>query len=487
MKIVLRLLTPVVGLVAAPWMLIATSSAKNALIDHPWFAALVAVTTLLSAALIFYIAHQQALAIANALSDSIARGAVNNFASPLGTGAPKEPQYPALAAAEEMRHVLHSREQSLQRDIDAERAHLAKKKAECDADSQRYVDAHNFFLKTFNAALNGLAEGDLSVRLKQPYSSDYESLRHCYNRSIAELNSVFSSAISGIHNLQDSTADISTQADQLSTRTCQQAASLEETSAALKQITSTVGRTADGAQRAKDVVSEARGDAEDSTGVVHQAIGAMSRIEKSSQEIEQIIGVIDEIAFQTNLLALNAGVEAARAGEAGRGFAVVASEVRALAQRSAEAAKEIKGLIAASTFQVHEGVQLVGKTGESLNRIVSKVADASNVVAEIADNAKEQSIALREVNSALTQMDQFTQQNAAMVERTNDSSRQLRQDIEEIVAALAAFSLSEARQQDAVKPRAALPSRQPSQRLSVSRGGAAAALREPEAQSWEEF
>ena len=168
--------------------------------------------------------------------------------------------------------------------------------------------------------------------------------------------------------------EIATASDDLSRRTEQQAASLEETAAALDEVTSTVKKTTDGAKQARTVVSEARGDAEKSGEIVRRAVEAMGRIEKSSPEISQIIGVIDEIAFQTNLLALNAGVEAARAGEAGRGFAVVASEVRALAQRSAEAAKEIKGLITTSNTEVGNGVKLVAETGESLARIVGKVS-----------------------------------------------------------------------------------------------------------------
>jgi methyl-accepting chemotaxis protein len=166
------------------------------------------------------------------------------------------------------------------------------------------------------------------------------------------------------------------------------------------------------------VAATARGDAERSGSVMDEAIGAMSEIERSSVEINQIIGVIDEIAFQTNLLALNAGVEAARAGDAGRGFAVVASEVRALAQRSAEAAKEIKGLIASSTTQVNKGVKLVGETSQALSVIVDRVAEIDGLITDIATSASEQSTGLNEVNTAVNQMDQVTQQNAAMVEES---------------------------------------------------------------------
>ncbi|MDR3460749.1 MAG: methyl-accepting chemotaxis protein, partial [Beijerinckiaceae bacterium] len=180
-------------------------------------------------------------------------------------------------------------------------------------------------------------------------------------------------------------------------------------------------------------------DAKKSAGVVRQAVEAMDGIAESSRKITQIIGVIDEIAFQTNLLALNAGVEAARAGDAGRGFAVVASEVRALAQRSAEAAKEIKGLISASSTQVDQGVKLVDETGKSLERIMTQVGEINTVVAEIAAGAKEQAQGIEEVNTAITQMDQMTQQNAAMVEESTAASHHLSQEATQLAALVGQF------------------------------------------------
>jgi methyl-accepting chemotaxis protein len=189
------------------------------------------------------------------------------------------------------------------------------------------------------------------------------------------------------------------------------------------------------------VVTETKGDAEKSGEVVRKAVEAMGGIEKSSQQISQIIGVIDEIAFQTNLLALNAGVEAARAGDAGRGFAVVASEVRALAQRSAEAAKEIKALISTSTAQVGEGVQLVAETGQSLERIVAKVAEINTVVSDIAAGAQEQATGLQQVNTAVNEMDKVTQQNAAMAEEATAASRSLAQESEKLSSLVDQFRL----------------------------------------------
>ena len=191
-------------------------------------------------------------------------------------------------------------------------------------------------------------------------------------------------------------------------------------------------KTAEGAKHARDVVSTAKVDADKGGEVVREAMTAMTGIEKSSKQISQIIGVIDEIAFQTNLLALNAGVEAARAGDAGRGFAVVASEVRALAQRSAQAAKEIKGLISTSTAQVDQGVLLVTQTGEALGRIVAQVVEINGIIADIAASAQEQATGLQEVNTAVNEMDQVTQKNAAMVEETTAASHALGGETEEL-------------------------------------------------------
>ena len=226
--------------------------------------------------------------------------------------------------------------------------------------------------------------------------------------------------------------EISAASDELSARTERQASDFEETAAALTQTTEMVQRTAAGAVNANAIVSKTRADAEKSGEVVRDAVDAMRRIEKSSQEIEKIIGVIDEIAFQTNLLALNAGVEAARAGDAGRGFAVVASEVRALAQRSADAAKAIKELIGASKAEVSSGVRLVGETGRSLHTIVEKFGEIDRVVAEIAAGTAEQSGALREVNVAVSSLDTTTQQNAAMSEQANAAAQSMLREAERL-------------------------------------------------------
>ncbi|MBA4803340.1 MAG: PAS domain-containing protein [Brevundimonas sp.] len=291
-------------------------------------------------------------------------------------------------------------------------------------------------------SLSALADGDLTARIAEEFPGDYRKLRDDFNAAMAKLEDAMGEIASNTGALKSGAGEISQAADDLSRRTEQQAATLEETAAALDQITATVKRTAEGAQRAGSVVTSAKTDAERSGEVVSRAVEAMGDIERSAGQISQIIGVIDEIAFQTNLLALNAGVEAARAGDAGKGFAVVASEVRALAQRSAEAAKEIKTLISASTNQVKTGVSLVGETGQALTAIVERVAEINGLMSEISASAQEQATALAEVNTAVNQMDQTTQQNAAMVEQSTAASHNLTQESEQLSQLVGRFRTS---------------------------------------------
>jgi methyl-accepting chemotaxis protein len=235
--------------------------------------------------------------------------------------------------------------------------------------------------------------------------------------------------------------EISQAADDLAGRTEQQASSVEETATALDELTATVRQTAESARLANQATEQVKAEAEQSTTIVRDAVTAMGGIEKSAQEISQIVGVIDEIAFQTNLLALNASVEAARAGDAGKGFAVVASEVRALAQRSASAAKEIKTLIDASTIEVEKGVNLVGQTGGALQRMASEITRVTGLVAEIAGAAQEQASGLQEVNSAVAEMDQATQQNAAMAEESTAAAHSLSQEADRLAALVSRFQV----------------------------------------------
>jgi len=280
--------------------------------------------------------------------------------------------------------------------------------------------------------LTELASNNLKHRISRPVDPAFEKLKNDFNAAMATLQETMGAVSASTSSVGGGADEIASASDDLSRRTEQQAASLEETAAALDQITATVRRSAEGARQATTAASGAKHDAVRSGEVMRDAVAAMGEIEQSSKQITQIIGVIDEIAFQTNLLALNAGVEAARAGEAGRGFAVVAQEVRALAQRSAEAAKEIKALIAASSSQVERGVRLVGDTGEALTGIVAKVTEMDQLIAEISQSAQEQATGLSQVNTAVNQMDQVTQQNAAMVEEATAAAASLKSEAMEL-------------------------------------------------------
>jgi len=296
------------------------------------------------------------------------------------------------------------------------------------------------------AALDGLADGlerlaagNVGHRITSAFAQDYERLRTDFNTTAEVLASTLGSIGQAAAGVDAGSAEITSAADDLARRTEQQAASLEETAAALDHITQTVRQTAEGAGRTNAVVAQARQEAEATEAAVAQAVNAVGEIETSSAQIGTIIGVIDEIAFQTNLLALNAGVEAARAGEAGRGFAVVAQEVRALAQRSAEAAREIKTLISVASNKVSEGVDLVDRSGQALARILSRVSEISTMVSEIASSAQEQATGLHQVNTAVNQMDQMTQQNAAMVEETTAAAHALKTESARLAGLVARF------------------------------------------------
>ncbi|MFN7129701.1 MAG: methyl-accepting chemotaxis protein [Brevundimonas sp.] len=331
--------------------------------------------------------------------------------------------------------------------LEAEGAVLRNQSDEERARNQRAAEALAREQATVVAALGEglehLTRGDLTYSITQDFPGDYAKLKSDFNAAIAQLQQAMGVVLGNVAGIRSGAGEISQAAEDLSRRTEQQAASLEETAAALDEITATVNKTASGARQASDVVQSAKGDAETSGVIVRDAVQAMQAIEGSSAQINQIIGVIDEIAFQTNLLALNAGVEAARAGEAGRGFAVVASEVRALAQRSADSAREIKTLISTSSTQVKSGVVLVRESGEALAGIAVRINDITHLMGEIRASTQEQALALAEVNTAVNEMDQVTQQNAAMVEESTAASLSLSREASDLTQLVGRFQVSE--------------------------------------------
>jgi len=298
-------------------------------------------------------------------------------------------------------------------------------------------------IAALGAGLGAMADGDLEFRIGTPFAPTFETLRQNFNASMEQVHETILSITQRSGAIHAGTGELRNGADALAGRTERQAATLEETAAALEQVTTAVKSSAASANDAGRLVERAKADAERSGIVVEDTVAAMQRIEKSSSQISQITSVIDEIAFQTNLLALNAGVEAARAGEAGKGFAVVAQEVRELAQRSAKAAKEIKGLIETSTREVGAGVELVDRTGQALRDIETQVSQIADQVQTIIASAREQSSALAEINSAVSDMDHMTQNNAAMVEETNAATHTLATEADQLLSQVSIFKVGQ--------------------------------------------
>ncbi|MFN7125121.1 MAG: methyl-accepting chemotaxis protein [Allorhizobium sp.] len=345
--------------------------------------------------------------------------------------------------------------------------------------------------------LTRLSKGDLCAAITGPFPADLERLRTDFNEVATNLKRVMTEIASNSSSIHANSQQMRSAADDLARRTEQQAASLEQTSAALSEITETVKSATERAEEASHMVDNAKVYAEKSGAVVNDAMSAMNRIEDATDEIGKIINVIDEIAFQTNLLALNAGVEAARAGEAGKGFAVVAQEVRALAGRAADAARDIKTLVTRSNDEVRSGVELVTATGQALHRIGEDVLRINEHVKAIVTSAREQSVGLSEINSAVGQMDQVTQQNAAMVEQTNAASHTLASDAENLSRLVGQFKVNlneTAHDQHQEPARAASPQKpSPARALmnrvagSFNRTASATAPAAAAQEHWEEF
>ncbi len=361
----------------------------------------------------------------------------------------------SMRAMKAQEAVLHARSSDLQSNISIVVASAVAgdftgriTKDYDNEDLNRFAASVNELVSSVDLTVNevrrvvaALADADLTQTMRGEFHGAFAELQTNVNATMVTLRSTMQNVRTAAGTINDNSAELSSAANDLSKRTEQQAAALEETAAALDEITSTVRTASERANEAHDMVRATKDSAGRSGQIVRSAIDAMGRIEDSSSRINQIISVIDEIAFQTNLLALNAGVEAARAGEAGRGFAVVAQEVRELAQRSANAAKEIKTLINSSASEVENGVSLVRSTGEALLEIETLVNNVSGHVNTIATAAREQATALQEINTSVNHMDQMTQQNAAMVEETTAASGTLAEESRQLRTMLAKFKL----------------------------------------------
>lgn len=330
----------------------------------------------------------------------------------------------------------------IEQQSEVERASAEDMRRHNDEEKQRIANQIDFAVAALASGLGRLSSGDISELIQTPFDGRLEQLRSDFNSSLGQLQQVMGNIRNNSLSIQGNAAEISKSSDELSKRTEQQAVALEQTAAAVDQIATTVRSSAERAAEANRIVVETKLSADASFTVVESAVSAMARIENASGKIVQIIDVIDDIAFQTNLLALNAGIEAARAGEAGKGFAVVAQEVRELAQRSADAAREIKVLIDRSSEEVSSGSHLVKQTGIVLSDISSKIVTVSEQVGQIAIAARDQSKALGEVNSAVNQMDLMTQKNAAMVEQTSAATRYLSSEADNLLALIGRFKIA---------------------------------------------
>ncbi len=403
------------------------------------------------------------LVIAGAIAGALALGLIwllcNAIVNPIVgmtrtmtalAGGNNDIEVPALDRGDEVGHMAQAvavfkdaaiEKQRLERENDLTRARAETERRANDEQKAHDAADVEFAIDGLATGLSKLAEGDVAYRINEAFVGRLDRLRIDFNTALATLQTTLTLVGDNASAIHANADEIRSATDDLAKRTEQQAAAVEQTAAAVEQVTTTVK---DAAARAEDVgqrVERTRAGAEKSGEVVRRAVSAMEGISHSSHEITKIIDVIDDIAFQTNLLALNAGVEAARAGEAGKGFAVVAQEVRELAQRSANAAKDIKTLITTSTNQVDAGVALVGETGKALQAIVEEVREINEHIRAIVVSTREQSTGLQEINNAVGTMDRNTQQNAAMVEEQTATSHTLAGEANTLNELLKQFNL----------------------------------------------
>jgi methyl-accepting chemotaxis protein len=331
-------------------------------------------------------------------------------------------------------------------------------------------------------SLGALAQGDLTQEMTGVYQGELEKVKSSINAALTNLTHTISTVRDAVESVTSGSEQITKGSEDLSQRTSEQASALEETSASMEEMTSTVKQNADNAKQANQLAIAARDTADKGGAVTKKAVDAMGEINKSSKKIADIITVIDEIAFQTNLLALNAAVEAARAGEHGRGFAVVAAEVRNLAQRSATAAKEIKGLINESIQRVTDGSELVNQSGKTLEEIVSSVKRVTDIIAEISAASQEQASGIDQVNKAILSMDETTQQNAALVEETTSAAQSMKEQAKELMSQVEVFKINQAEGQHAAAKRdVPRPAAKPPVKPAALGNGAKVGLRKPPA------
>jgi methyl-accepting chemotaxis protein len=373
------------------------------------------------------------------LSDYMAELAAGRYGKSVPFGERSDEIGRMAKSVDVFRMALVEREAGRAREVEAEeRRREEVKRAEIEAVRQE----RELVSSSIGAGLEQLSSKNLAYRVSDALPEAYRKLQSDFNAAVRQLDEAIAGVALAVEGIGAGTDQITSASDDLAMRTERQAANLEEMTAAIKEISGALQLMAAEASAASGVAGTTKAEAEKSDSIMRQAVDAMGRIEDSSKGIEQIIGVVDEIAFQTNLLALNAGVEAARAGEAGRGFAVVASEVRALAQRSAEAAKEIKALIAASSSEVGQGSDLVKATSEALKRISAQVSETDGIITRIANAAKQQASSLAEIDAAASEIDRNTQHNAAIVEETTAATHGLQHETAELVSAISTFRLT---------------------------------------------
>jgi methyl-accepting chemotaxis protein len=336
--------------------------------------------------------------------------------------------------------------------------------------------------------LSRLAEGDLTAQLTETLPANAEVLRKHFNSATMALEETLSTVSHSSQSIANASGEIRAASHDLANRTELQAASIQDANRAMKDVTTLVDRNTSSVIDVNQSIADAHREATQGGRIVEDAVTAMTKIQHSSQEISQIINVIDGIAFQTNLLALNAGVEAARAGDAGKGFAVVANEVRALAQRSADAAREIKDLINTSSQHVGHGVELVGTTGKALGQIVTRVGEVSVLIQSIAESAQQQVEMLAGVSNTVVQMDTMTQQNAAMVEQSNAAAQSLADEAGRLSGDVARFRIGDGRSRSAptyTPPPAPVQRARPLSAAPAARGNLA--IKASPDDDWSEF